>query len=128
MKHLKVRLMLVMGYLGAVIGAGFASGQEIMQFFVNYGSCGLTGALTATFLFALMGDCCFICPIASKFLITRTCSPKQWEKSLVRSLIHCWLFFCFWASLLCFQLAERSFMSIYICPKSWGYSWLIYWW
>ncbi|HQA49646.1 MAG: hypothetical protein ACOX6F_09095 [Syntrophomonadaceae bacterium] len=55
MKHLKVRLMLVMGYLGAVIGAGFASGQEIMQFFVNYGSCGLTGALTATFLFALMG-------------------------------------------------------------------------
>jgi len=55
MKHLKIRLMLVMGYLGAVVGAGFASGQEIVQFFVNYGSFGLTGALIATLLFALMG-------------------------------------------------------------------------
>jgi uncharacterized membrane protein YkvI len=55
MEHLKIRLMLVMGYLGAVIGAGFASGQEIMQFFVNYGSFGLTGALAATLLFAIMG-------------------------------------------------------------------------
>jgi len=55
MKHLKIRLMLVMGYLGAVVGAGFASGQEIVQFFVNYGSYGLPGALSATILFALMG-------------------------------------------------------------------------
>lgn len=55
MKHVKIRLMLVMGYLGAVIGAGFASGQEIVQFFVAYGSSGLTGALAATLLFALMG-------------------------------------------------------------------------
>lgn len=55
MKHLKIRLMLVMGYLGAVVGAGFASGQEIVQFFVAYGSPGLTGALVATLLFASMG-------------------------------------------------------------------------
>lgn len=44
-----------MGYLGAVIGAGFASGQEIVQFFVGYGSHGATGAVLATILFALMG-------------------------------------------------------------------------
>lgn len=55
MKQLKIRLMLVMGYLGAVVGAGFASGQEIVQFFVTYGSYGLSGALAATLLFALMG-------------------------------------------------------------------------
>ena len=44
-----------MGYLGAVIGAGFASGQEIIQFFVVYGSDGLKGTLLATFAFALCG-------------------------------------------------------------------------
>lgn len=55
MKHTKIRLMLVMGYLGAVIGAGFASGQEIVQFFVIYGSFGLSGAMVATSMFALCG-------------------------------------------------------------------------
>lgn len=47
--------MLVMGYLGAVIGAGFASGQEIIQFFVAYGSYGLKGSILAAFLFAACG-------------------------------------------------------------------------
>lgn len=41
-----------MGYLGAVIGAGFASGQEIVQFFVSYGKQGFEGAILATILFA----------------------------------------------------------------------------
>lgn len=44
-----------MGYLGAIVGAGFASGQEIAQFFVNYGESGLKGAITATLLFSLCG-------------------------------------------------------------------------
>lgn len=44
-----------MGYLGAVIGAGFASGQEIVQFFVGYGDKGVAGSLLATFLFASFG-------------------------------------------------------------------------
>lgn len=47
--------MVVMGYLGAVIGAGFASGQEIVQFFVEYGTYGLNGAVIATLLFAISG-------------------------------------------------------------------------
>jgi uncharacterized membrane protein YkvI len=47
--------MLVMAYLGAVIGAGFASGQEIVQFFVNYGTRGLQGGFIAGILFALSG-------------------------------------------------------------------------
>ncbi|WP_156204389.1 hypothetical protein [Candidatus Syntrophocurvum alkaliphilum] len=44
-----------MGYLGAVIGAGFASGQEIMQFFVAYGVFGLNGVIIAGSLFAVAG-------------------------------------------------------------------------
>jgi len=47
--------MVIMAYLGAVIGAGFASGQEIVQFFVSYGTRGWEGALLATFLFAAAG-------------------------------------------------------------------------
>ncbi len=55
MDRIKYRLMLIMGYLGAVIGAGFASGQEIVQFFVTYGSYGMKGALMAALLFAVCG-------------------------------------------------------------------------
>lgn len=54
-KEIKQRLIIIMGYLGAVIGAGFASGQEIVQFFVGYGSHGFQGTLLAAFLFALSG-------------------------------------------------------------------------
>lgn len=42
-------------YVGAVIGAGFASGQEILYFFANYGLMGLVGAALAGLLFALLG-------------------------------------------------------------------------
>ncbi|MBO8127852.1 MAG: hypothetical protein H0Z39_01455 [Peptococcaceae bacterium] len=42
-------------YVGAVIGAGFASGQEIMQFFGHFGYWGLWGIITATALFAYLG-------------------------------------------------------------------------
>ena len=55
MGKIKYRLLVIMGYIGAVIGAGFASGQEIVQFFVTYGLYGLKGAIVATVLFAILG-------------------------------------------------------------------------
>ncbi|RYD02451.1 hypothetical protein N752_24280 [Desulforamulus aquiferis] len=42
-------------YIGAVIGAGFASGQEILQFFILFGYKGLAGVAVATVLFAYLG-------------------------------------------------------------------------
>ncbi|HHW43184.1 MAG TPA: hypothetical protein GXX25_05130 [Desulfotomaculum sp.] len=42
-------------YIGTVIGAGFASGQEILQFFIVFGSRGLWGAVLAAVLFGLLG-------------------------------------------------------------------------
>jgi len=42
-------------YIGSVIGAGFASGQEIMQFFVLKGKGGLYGSVLVTLLFAYLG-------------------------------------------------------------------------
>ncbi|MEG6510397.1 hypothetical protein [Desulforamulus ruminis] len=51
----KMVIRLVATYIGAVIGAGFASGQEILQFFILYGYKGLLGVLVATILFAYLG-------------------------------------------------------------------------
>lgn len=48
-------IQLVATYIGAIIGAGFASGQEILQFFVLFGYQGLMGVLLSTILFAYLG-------------------------------------------------------------------------
>lgn len=45
-------------YVGAVIGAGFASGQEIFQFFVRYGERGFWGIFLAAALFIIGGIIC----------------------------------------------------------------------
>lgn len=42
-------------YIGTVVGAGFASGREIVEFFVRYGTQGLIGILLATALFIWAG-------------------------------------------------------------------------
>ncbi|HYE10332.1 MAG TPA: hypothetical protein VEF53_09140 [Patescibacteria group bacterium] len=46
-------------YIGTVIGAGFASGQEIMQFFTKYGSIGVLLLLVSGALFSLCGYAIF---------------------------------------------------------------------
>ncbi len=42
-------------YVGAVMGAGFASGQEIQQFFARFGHWGLIGVVLSSVLFSLLG-------------------------------------------------------------------------
>ncbi|MEQ6390485.1 hypothetical protein RZN22_14360 [Bacillaceae bacterium S4-13-58] len=42
-------------YIGTVVGAGFASGQEVLQFFSAYGLSGITGIILATVLFFFFG-------------------------------------------------------------------------
>jgi len=42
-------------YIGAVIGAGFASGQEILQFFIVFEEKGLWGVVLAAALFSFLG-------------------------------------------------------------------------
>lgn len=42
-------------YIGAIIGAGFASGQEILRFFGVFGQGGLYGTLLAGLLFSFLG-------------------------------------------------------------------------
>lgn len=42
-------------YIGAVMGAGFATGQELMQYFVRFGAVGLLGIAACGGIFALVG-------------------------------------------------------------------------
>ena len=42
-------------FIGVIVGAGFASGQEILQFFTSFGTIGIVGALVAMVLFAFIG-------------------------------------------------------------------------
>jgi len=42
-------------YMGAIIGAGFASGQEIMQFIMVHGRDGIKEIILITFLFSYLG-------------------------------------------------------------------------
>lgn len=42
-------------YIGLVIGAGFASGQEVLQFFAHFGRLSFPAIIAATLLFAFFG-------------------------------------------------------------------------
>ncbi len=56
MKEKKITTLQVAGtYIGTIVGAGFASGQEILHFFVNFGIIGVLGILIATVLFIYFG-------------------------------------------------------------------------
>ncbi|MGM0471145.1 MAG: YkvI family membrane protein [Bacillota bacterium] len=48
-------LQITTTYIGAVIGAGFASGQEILQFFSRYQAWGYLGVILYGILFAVVG-------------------------------------------------------------------------
>lgn len=42
-------------FVGLIVGAGFASGQEVMQYFTSFGIWGTVGGLLATLLFIFLG-------------------------------------------------------------------------
>ncbi len=44
-----------MAFIGIIVGAGFASGQEMLQFFVAFGTRGVIGALGASLVMILIG-------------------------------------------------------------------------
>jgi uncharacterized membrane protein YkvI len=55
MKRTAATLQVAFTYIGTVVGAGFATGQEILQFFTKYGSIALLTILVSTALFIWFG-------------------------------------------------------------------------
>ena len=60
-------------YRGAVVGAGFASGQEALIFFVIYGPRGIWGILAAALGFAVLGALSFAAAQELEEHHTRSC-------------------------------------------------------
>lgn len=86
---------MVWGYLGAVIGAGFASGQELVQFFVSYGSSGYWGVILAGSLFAIFGGMLLLWANAYKLdnyqSVLKSLFGKRWSV-IVDTLLAVFLF------------------------------------
>ena len=62
MRNVRNILAVSCGYTAAVIGAGFASGQEIVSFFLRYGKCSFIGIILSctifsVFSYAVMSRC-----------------------------------------------------------------------
>ncbi|MUG23653.1 hypothetical protein GNQ08_14760 [Paenibacillus macerans] len=55
MKNSVKVLQIAFTYIGTVVGAGFATGQEILQFFTRYGKWGVLTILLSTLLFVWLG-------------------------------------------------------------------------
>ncbi len=55
MKRTTATMQIAFTYIGTVVGAGFATGQEILQFFTKYGSVALATILVSTGLFIWLG-------------------------------------------------------------------------
>ncbi|QTC00630.1 hypothetical protein JYG33_03945 [Alcaligenes sp. SORT26] len=55
MSNIKNILGIAMAFVGVVVGAGFASGQEILQFFSSFGYWGLLGGVVSGLCFTVLG-------------------------------------------------------------------------
>lgn len=73
---------IAMAFTGSVLGAGFVSGQELMQFFAIFGGFGLIGMSLAILLFILLS--CFVMRISKQTGIT------EFDRIIVRKEIS-WL-------------------------------------
>lgn len=56
MKRWKLTLQVAATYVGTVVGAGFATGKEIVQFFTQYGELGMVGILVSGLFFIWLGS------------------------------------------------------------------------
>lgn len=52
---MKKSLQIGGAFVGLIVGAGFASGQEILQYFTSFGTMGIIGAVVASVAFAFLG-------------------------------------------------------------------------
>ncbi|WP_249870083.1 YkvI family membrane protein [Oceanobacillus saliphilus] len=52
---MKRSLKIGSAFIGVIVGAGFASGQEVLQYFTSFGLMGIFGAIIATALFTYVG-------------------------------------------------------------------------
>lgn len=55
MKRVMRVLMIASAFIGVIVGAGFASGQEVLQYFTSFGLPGVFAVMVSTVVFAYIG-------------------------------------------------------------------------
>ncbi|MTT31541.1 transporter [Terrilactibacillus sp. BCM23-1] len=55
MRNIRLTFQVAATYIGTIVGAGFASGKEIIQFFTQFGSLGSIGILVSGVIFTWIG-------------------------------------------------------------------------
>src|SRR5699024_1078104 len=53
--YMKRIFLIGSAFIGIIVGAGFASGQEILQYFTSFGTLGILAGIVSTVLFAYVG-------------------------------------------------------------------------
>ncbi len=90
-QKIKTILTMAFAYVGVLVGAGFASGQEILQYFVSHGTWGFVGAIFALIFFSLTG--LILLQLGAKYDanshedVLKRISPKPVHKFLDYSII-----------------------------------------
>lgn len=59
-------LQVTLAFVGLLVGAGFATGQEVVQYFISFGTWGIAGAVVSGILMIAAGA--VIIQIGSYFL------------------------------------------------------------
>lgn len=92
-------LLITGGYAAAVIGAGFASGREIISYFVKYGKGGIIGIITACVIFSVFAYT--VLSVCVKYNITsyKKFISTVFKTCLGRNLANATVFICAAASL-----------------------------
>lgn len=55
MRKIMKIFVIASAFIGVIVGAGFASGQEVLQYFTSFGTIGILAVLVSTVLFAYVG-------------------------------------------------------------------------
>ncbi|MDT8861123.1 hypothetical protein N0O92_12845 [Alkalihalobacillus sp. MEB130] len=82
-------------YIGTIVGAGFASGQEVLQFFSAFGLLGIWGIVLASALFFIFGYMILVIGralSASAYVEVVRFSNGRWLGSLIDLIITIFLF------------------------------------
>lgn len=101
-------------YIGAIIGAGFATGQEIVNFFAAFGPKGIIGAIITGILFAILG--CMVVAVVSKRKMN---NYKEYINFLFNPKL-AWLFDVLLFLFLCCGLTVMLVASSGLCGKTLG--------
>ncbi len=107
-------------YIGTIVGAGFASGQEVLQFFTRFGLNGLYGLILTTIMFIVFG---YIIMDLGKKLNSRShleiikYSGGKWVGTIIDFII---TFFLFGALTAMIAGTGALFQQQFQIPEIWG--------